>query len=77
MLNFLIFSYLRAFKISCSTQLSMKRFITSGPGDRLHRKWLFTWLLLMMSSVVSNFVCVCMYFRECLVWNLRLNRVSS
>ena len=33
MLNFLIFSYLKALKISCSAKLSMiKRFITSRPG---------------------------------------------
>ena len=31
MLNFLIFLYLRAFKISCSAKLSMKVFIISGP----------------------------------------------
>ena len=30
-MNFLIFLYIRAFKISCSEELSMKRFITSGP----------------------------------------------
>ena len=31
MMNFLIFLYIPAFKISCSAELSMKRFITSGP----------------------------------------------
>ena len=30
MLNFLTISYLRAFKISCSVELSMKSFITLG-----------------------------------------------
>ena len=30
MLNLLIFAYLRAFKISCSTELSIKFFIISG-----------------------------------------------
>ena len=32
MLNFLVFSYLWAFKISCTAKLSMKIFITPGPG---------------------------------------------
>ena len=30
--NFFIFSYLCAFKISCSIELSRKKFYTSGPG---------------------------------------------
>ena len=34
--NFLIFLYYRAFKIICSTELSMKKsFITSGPGPEV------------------------------------------
>ena len=36
MMNFLIFSYFRAFNISCSAELSMKKgFITSRPGPEL------------------------------------------
>ena len=34
MLNFLIFLYLQAFKISCSVELSMKKFIISGPDSQ-------------------------------------------
>ena len=32
MLNFLIFSHLQAFKFSCSAELSINFFLTSGPG---------------------------------------------
>ena len=37
MLNFMIFLYLRRFKISFSAEFSMKFFITSGPGPENYR----------------------------------------
>ena len=42
MLDFLIFSYFKAIKISCSAELIMKRsFITSRPGSALFANVLF------------------------------------